>query len=247
MLSRYLLELSSDGHSPLTVREYAATIRRWEQSGLSPVDYLATIRVKPSTRTMRGLVLRRYLTWEAARNGTKNPLAGLHFKAPIPCPERPFTQVEIDAMLVVSLSNHERAVIICLLRLGVRASELAAVRLGDIDGDTVIIRRGKGGKPRTLAATGEVGPCLEAVASARLAYQAIYRMVRAVGRRAGVVGVHPHRFRYTFACCFLEAGGDVLALQTLLGHSDLSMTRRYVQFNEGMRALEAHRRFLQGA
>ena len=35
-------------------------------------------------------------------------------------------------------------------------------------------------------------------------------------------------FRHTYAKLYIQAGGDPFRLQKLLGHSDLSMTRKYV-------------------
>jgi hypothetical protein len=53
-----------------------------------------------------------------------------------------------------------------------------------------------------------------------------------VATRAGVHGVHPHRLRHTAAVTFLRAGGDAFALQRILGHSTLAMTRNYVALTD---------------
>ncbi|MGE5484695.1 MAG: tyrosine-type recombinase/integrase [Ignavibacteriales bacterium] len=44
---------------------------------------------------------------------------------------------------------------------------------------------------------------------------------------------HPYALRHTFATQFLRAGGNALALQRLMGHSTLDMTKRYVHLTEG--------------
>ena len=38
-----------------------------------------------------------------------------------------------------------------------------------------------------------------------------------------------HLFRHSFAKQWIMAGGDMFRLQKILGHSDLSITREYVQ------------------
>jgi len=49
-----------------------------------------------------------------------------------------------------------------------------------------------------------------------------------LGKKTGVVRLHAHLCRHTFATRFLINGGDVFSLQQILGHSTLEMVRHYV-------------------
>jgi integrase/recombinase XerD len=64
------------------------------------------------------------------------------------------------------------------------------------------------------------------------------KLLARIGERAGVKNVHPHRFRHSFATDYLRNGGKMLALQELLGHSDLEMVRRYAKFVDADIALD---------
>ncbi|MDN5331422.1 MAG: integrase/recombinase XerD [Tepidanaerobacteraceae bacterium] len=50
-------------------------------------------------------------------------------------------------------------------------------------------------------------------------------------KKAGVKAT-PYGLRHTFAIEFLKAGGDPFSLQRILGHTDLTMTRRYVRLSQ---------------
>ena len=60
-------------------------------------------------------------------------------------------------------------------------------------------------------------------------------------RWSGIQRVHPHLLRHTFACRWLLAHNDPLALQTLLGHSSLAMTQHYVKIVAQLRVIESRR------
>ncbi len=62
-----------------------------------------------------------------------------------------------------------------------------------------------------------------------------------LGRRADVPRLHPHLLRHTYACRYLLAHRDPIALKTMLGHTTLAMTNHYVQAVEGMQVIRSDR------
>ena len=62
-----------------------------------------------------------------------------------------------------------------------------------------------------------------------LSKQALWRMVRDVGQRAGIRHpIRPHLLRHAFADYIAEAAGDVRIAQLLLGHAELGTTQTYL-------------------
>lgn len=57
-------------------------------------------------------------------------------------------------------------------------------------------------------------------------------MIVNFAKRAGVKKANVHRFRHTFAVNFLRNGGNILALQDLLGHENMDTIRVYVKLAE---------------
>jgi integrase/recombinase XerD len=130
---------------------------------------------------------------------------------------------------------------------GLRAGELVAVKIEDIDAGLALLRvRGKGGKERLvpfggrvqdaldryLAALREIGPGGPYLFPGRggrghASRQMLWLAVKRHAARAGVRGVKPHLFRHTFATHLIQAGADVRTVQELLGHANVATTQVY--------------------
>jgi len=143
--------------------------------------------------------------------------------------------------------NLKRAhtLILLLLDTGLRFAEALGLRWEKIDLDNMVLTvHGKGGKHRIVPISLEGRRLLyrwkqsttsEFVFPTRDGVQAsqrnVGRDVRLLGMRVGITGVRfsPHTMRHTFAVSYLRAGGNVLYLQRILGHSSLEMTNRYTR------------------
>ena len=147
--------------------------------------------------------------------------------------------------------DRDRAILLALLDSGCRASELTALNIGDVNlsTGTVIVREGKGGKRRAtfLGAKARQGllrylrhrPDVKSVdplwvtrAGGRLSYWGLRQIVRRRADKAEVPTPSLHSFRRAFAILSLRSGTDLVTLQRLLGHADLSMLRRYLKQTE---------------
>jgi len=58
-----------------------------------------------------------------------------------------------------------------------------------------------------------------------------WQLVKRIGRRAGIAGLHPHSLRHLLATRWADMGLDVKKLQVLLGHVSVVTTMKYVDFN----------------
>jgi site-specific recombinase XerD len=60
-------------------------------------------------------------------------------------------------------------------------------------------------------------------------------------RRGGLPWFHVNQMRHTFACQWMDRGGNLEALQQVLGHASIETTQRYARMSDEVVMREAER------
>ncbi len=159
-----------------------------------------------------------------------------------------------------ALGRRDYAMIILLLRLGLRRGEVAGLRLDDIDwraGELVV--RGKGAREERLPLPADVGEAIAAYlrrgrphSSRRevflrdrapyepIASGTVASTVRRGCRRAGIAEFGSHRLRHTAACEMVQANVPLYRIGQVLRHRSLQTTAIYARIDvERLRLLSA--------
>jgi integrase/recombinase XerD len=147
-----------------------------------------------------------------------------------------------------TVGRRDYAIVLVLVRLGLRAGEVAAIRLEDLDwrrGEILV--RGKGGRDDVLPVPCDVGEALVAylrhrpVSESRALFLKVIAPAgpmsgRAIGGvvhdacvRAGVPLVGPHRLRHTAATGMLLAGASLAEIGQVLRHRERKTTAIYAK------------------
>jgi len=142
-----------------------------------------------------------------------------------------------------------KALLLFLLDTGCRASEALSVKLSDLDivSGRVTIQKGKGKKFRIVFLGTKAKKALKAYIKLRkdgsawlwiktdgtkLTYEGLRAILRySASKTTCKVKPTAHGFRRAFAVNFLRNGGNIYTLATLLGHSDLTMLKKYAKFD----------------
>jgi integrase/recombinase XerD len=136
-----------------------------------------------------------------------------------------------------------------LLETGIRVSELCSLRLQDVHEDHIRVF-GKGKKEREIGVSPGVSkvlwkyvhqyrdPALDAELlvfvnrrGKRLTRSGIERFLLLLKDKTRITGVRvsAHTFRHTFACVYMENGGEIYKLSRLMGHSSVEVTEEYLK------------------
>jgi len=221
--------------------------------------------------------LASFFTWASREFNLNNPMKSIpRPRVPEDAPVEPFKKEEIELLIKAcdfceeavtdrrrkfimqrSTSKRDKAILLTLLDTGLRASELCALRVEDVDmrSGKVRIRAGeagkaKGGKGRIVymgksarrflwryLAEREDGedpdaPLFIGKFHRPFNRDALRQLINSLGGKVGVKKCHPHRFRHTFAITYLRSGGDIFTLKALLGHGSLDMVEHYARIAE---------------
>lgn len=177
---------------------------------------------------------------------------------------------EVEALLEAPrgdthLARRDQAMLEVLYATGMRVSELISLRLADIKLDIGCLNvMGKGSKQR-LIPLGEVAleflsdylqnvrPLMtkgklrqEVFLNTRgdkLSRQGFWKKLKGYALCAGInKTVYPHLLRHSFATHLLENGADLRAVQSMLGHADVSTTQIYTHVIQE-RLKQVHQQF----
>ena len=155
------------------------------------------------------------------------------------------------------LGLRDRCIIELLYSCGLRVSELCELKVNNIQFDANVIRFfGKGNKERIIPLTFYAKEWLEKYLyqsrqilsnrklsdqkyvflsnnGKRLTRAAIWQSIKKYVNAAGITKtVSPHTFRHSFATHLVDGGANLVEIQKLLGHSDISTTEIYVHLSK---------------
>lgn len=177
-------------------------------------------------------------------------------------------QEALDFLSVID-NPRDRAIVLVMLYMGLRISEVVRLNVDDITEQTDgITFRGKGGKERyvpihpsvrsAIAAykplrpkgvRDELGePLFVSRHRRRIDPRTVRHFIKEYARRASLLDnskrqrMSPHKLRHTFATLLLQGDVDIRHIQELLGHENLATTEIYTRVNRQdlRKAVERH-------
>ena len=228
-----------------------ALVRDVMAGGLSPTS---TGRLVAS---LRGFY--RYLRLRG--DVTENPAEDLHAPRAFLSLPRFLSTTDVDALLAAPDAStpgglRDRALIEVLYATGLRVSELVGLRLTDVRMEQGYVQcLGKGrkerivplgdeavswvrrylaeGRPLLVTKTDPPWLFVSQRGARRLTRGGFWQILKDYGTAAGITAhLSPHVLRHSFATHLLERGADLRAIQTMLGHADLSTTQIYTHVLE---------------
>ncbi|WP_373355795.1 tyrosine recombinase XerC [Pseudoroseicyclus sp. CXY001] len=242
----------------ITISDMRAFLAAERERGLSP-----------RSLARRLSAVKSFCRWLADREGFE-PTAVLAARAPkVPKSlPRPLSE-DAAARLVETVelqsasgwqAARDLAVVTLLYGCGLRISEALSLKGRDAPLPEVLRIFGKGGKERLVPVLpaarlavqdylklcphprGADAPLFRGARGGELSPRTIQKATEAARMQLGLpTSATPHALRHSFATHLLAAGGDLRAIQELLGHASLSTTEGYTAVDEArlMRVYEA--------
>ena len=177
------------------------------------------------------------------------------------------TQAEIEQLFAapdVSTETglRDRAMLELMYACGLRATEVATLRLGDIDLEGgVLTTTGKGSKTRRVPVGSSAVEWVKSYMALRRQKEdievsnlfvtpigkainrtIIYSLIKTHAAAAGLEDVSPHTLRHSFATHLVQNRADIRSVQQMLGHADISTTQIYTHMTDA-HLRESYNRF----
>jgi integrase/recombinase XerD len=191
----------------------------------------------------------------AEKIATVNPTSRVEAPRSLQALPHTLSPAEVERLLAAPVGEaafacRDRAMLELLYATGLRVSELVGLKLEDLQLEVgYLFAFGKGSK-RRIVPMGETAifelhryllegrPLLERESASLhlflnragrgLTRQGFWKIIKRRAREAGISkNITPHTLRHSFATHLLENGADLRAVQTMLGHADISTTQIY--------------------
>jgi integrase/recombinase XerD len=245
--------LNKEGSSifTLTRSDISAFVEYEQDRGLKAISIISYLRVVYALIT-------HLVRQEVIKPNIMKPK--VRIKEPDALPKA-IPREDIEHILDAVASVRDRALIMLLLRTGMRIGELLAVKLEDIilhDQKILIYVGSKNYEGRAVYYSSDAEQALKHWLRTRdktkrylfygrtdkpLSYVAAWGVMRKTLERAGLSGkgYSLHSLRHTFATDMLNAGMRIEVLQQLLGHKDIELTLRYARLSDQRREEDYYR------
>lgn len=273
-LRKMMLEdLQRRDYSQDTIRCYIHTVEDFSRRFNRPPDRLGPRHIReyqaelfqkrklsPGTVTTRLAALRFFYTktLKKAWNIAETPYPKKRHRIPAV-----LSREEVAELIDAARTSYQRILLMVLYATGVRRTELARLKVSDINSRRMVIhiQGGKGRRDRDVMLSPKLLEALRQywrglkrkpttwlfpnkrrlkTADAPIDSKVVWYACQQAAKRAGLKKtIHPHTLRHCFATHLLEAGADLRTIQILLGHHDLKETTIYLHVSQ--RHLQATR------
>ena len=259
-----LEELQRRNYAQTTVEAYTLALRQFAEYFHRPPDQLGPEHI-------REFQLHLLRDRKLAPATVKQRMAAVQFffaqtlKRPylrqdFPYPKVPrrlpvvLSQDEVAKLINAASNLAHRAMLMTLYSTGLRRSEVARLKVNDIDSQRMVIhvRQGKGRKDRDVPLSPKLLATLREYwrwkrpstylfpsgitnrdKGGPITGKALWHACHNAIHRAGIrKKVGPHSLRHSYATHLLEAGADLRTIQLLLGHADIKHTTVYLHLSQ---------------
>src|SRR5437879_1625041 len=174
----------------------------------------------------------------------ESPMQGIKFLRENNARTRYLSLEECQRLIASCMAPHIRAMVSVALHSGMRLGEILNLRWYDLDFSSgfILVRDSKNGESRHVPMDATLFALFRAYPH-RLGTDLVFSSpagghivdVRTgflnSCKRAGLIDLHFHDLRHTFASQFVMSGGDLYILKEILGHKSITMTQRYAHLS----------------
>ena len=225
------------------------------------LGYLADQNKKPSTISRTIASIRAFYQYEVKeKKNIQNPTENIQspkVEKKMPCI---LTSDEVELLLeqpkdVDLKGTRDKAMLEVAYATGMRVTEIISLNIEDVDVNQSVVICRSGSKQRIiplgkmslnalkeyidtsrniLVKTDKENALFVNLNGRRLTRQGFWKIIKYYQEQAHITkDITPHTLRHSFATHLLQNGADLKSIQTMLGHSDISSTQVYMQFQNG--------------